>query len=53
MNARACKGCIYFAPHYGTKNKQGKPTVSRFWCVAKQGFIKRFPKECKAKEEQK
>lgn len=52
MNVRTCKGCIYFALHYGTKNKQGKATVSNYWCIKKQGFIKRFPKECKWKEEQ-
>ena len=52
MNARACKDCIYFVPFYGTKNKQGKPTVSNYWCVKKQGFVKKFPKECKWKEEQ-
>lgn len=50
MNFRACKDCIYFAPFYGAKNKQGKPTVSNYWCVKKQGFVKKFPKECKWKE---
>lgn len=53
MNLRACKDCVYFSKYYGTKDKQGNATVSNYWCVKKQGFIKRFPKECKAKEEQK
>ena len=51
MNIRACKGCIYFAKHYGNKNKKGEQTVSNYWCVAKQTMIKRFPKECERKEE--
>lgn len=50
MNLRACKDCVYFSKYYGTKDKRGNATVSRFWCVKRQGFVKRFPKECKAKE---
>lgn len=51
MNIRACKGCIYFSKYYGNKNKKGDRVVSNYWCVAKQGFIKRFPKKCERKEE--
>ena len=46
MNIRACKGCRYFTKYYGTKNKKGERTVSKFWCVEKQGFIRSFPKQC-------
>lgn len=51
MNYRACKGCIYFAKHYGNKDSVGKQTVSNYWCVAKQGFIKHFPKQCNRRKE--
>lgn len=51
MNIRDCKGCIYFHKHYGNKNKKGDRVVSNYWCVAKQGMIKRFPKKCERKEE--
>lgn len=47
MNIRVCKGCIYFAKHYGNKDRLGNRTVSNYWCVKKQGFIKRFPAQCK------
>ena len=50
-NIRACKGCIYFAKHYGNKDSVGKRTVSKYWCVKKQGFIKRFPVQCERKED--
>ena len=51
MNIRDCAGCIHFTKHYGTKNKLGERTVSNYWCVKKQGFIRSFPKKCKLKEE--
>lgn len=51
MNIRACKGCIYFSKQYGNRNKKGERTVSSYWCVAKQGTIKKFPKKCERKEE--
>lgn len=50
MNIRACKECIYFAKNYGNKNKKGERTVSSYWCVAKQGNIRKFPKECEKRE---
>ncbi len=49
MNIRDCKGCIYFAKHYGNKNKLGELTVSNYWCVKKNGFIRSFPKKCQFK----
>ena len=51
MNIRACKGCIFFTRYYGNKDEAGKQTVSNYWCVAKQGFIRRFPKQCDRMEE--
>ena len=51
MNIRDCKGCIYFAKHYGNKNKLGERTASSYWCAKKNGFIRSFPKKCKLKEE--
>ena len=51
MNARACKGCRYFVKHYGNKDSQGNRIVSNYWCVAKNGFIRNFPKQCKLKKE--
>lgn len=49
MNIRDCKGCIYFAKHYGNKSKIGEREVSKYWCVKKQGFIHSFPKKCQFK----
>lgn len=51
MNIRACKGCVYFTKHYGNKDSRGNRTVSNFWCVAKNGFIRNFPKQCELKKE--
>ena len=51
MTIRACKGCIYFGKYYGNKNKKGEQTVSNYWCVSKQGFIRSFPKQCKLRKE--
>lgn len=51
MNIRACKGCIYFTKYYGNRDKTGERTVSNYWCVAKQGFIKNFPKQCERMED--
>ena len=46
MNLRECKDCRYFKKYYGNKNKKGERTVSNYWCVAKNGFIRSFPKQC-------
>ena len=53
MSVRDCKGCIYFAKHYGNRNKLGKQMVSNYLCVKKNGLIRSFPKKCqlKAKKE--
>ena len=53
MNIRDCDGCKHFTKYYGNKNKVGKRTVSNYWCVRKNGFIRSFPKKClfKPKEE--
>ena len=52
MTIRACKGCIYFGKYYGNRNKKGERTVSNFWCVSKNGFIRSFPKQCNFRKEQ-
>ena len=49
MNKRDCKDCIYFSKYYGNKNAKGERVVSKYWCVKKQGFIKRFPINCERK----
>lgn len=46
-----CKKCVYANPHYGNKDKQGKASVSRYWCSAKNGTIKTNPKECQHRKE--
>lgn len=51
MNIRACRGCRYFHKYYGNRDARGKPAVSNEWCIAKNGFIKRFPKQCKWRED--
>lgn len=43
----ACDGCRFFHKHYGNKDKQGNRTVSNYWCSERNGFLKKFPKECK------
>lgn len=50
VNKRACKGCIFYTGYYGNKTRDGKPNMSKHWCVKKQCFIKRFPKECEHKK---
>lgn len=52
MNIRGCAGCKYFVKYYGNKNKLGKQTVSNYWCVKKNGFIRSFPKQCKFKSKE-
>ena len=51
MNIRVCKGCKYFCKYYGNRDGLGKRIVSNFWCVAKNGFIRNFPKQCKWRKE--
>ena len=51
MTIKACKGCRYFTKYYGNKNKKGERTVSNYWCVEKQGFIRSFPKQCNFRKE--
>ena len=51
MNVRACKGCKYFVKYYGNKDGAGNRTVSNYWCISKNGFIKNFPKQCQRREE--
>ncbi len=51
MSIHDCAGCIYFAKHYGTKNKLGERTISNYWCAKKNGSIHSFPKKCQLKEE--
>lgn len=50
MNHHECKGCKYFHKYFGNKDKTGKRIVSNYWCAAKNGFIKNFPKRCDRKE---
>ena len=40
------KKCIYFTPWYSHQHKQGKPTAGKYWCSARNGFIKKCPKIC-------
>lgn len=40
------KKCIYFTPYYSQQDKQGKSKVGKYWCVARNGFIKKCPKIC-------
>ena len=53
MTIRDCAGCKYFTKYYGNKNEIKERTVSNYWCVKKNGFIRKFPKKClfKPKEE--
>lgn len=50
MNKRDCRDCKHFTKYYGNKNAKGKPVVSNYWCVKKNGFIKKFPVKCERKE---
>lgn len=49
---KICKGCIFCHPHYGNKSKQGKRTISGYFCSAKNGQITTNPKKCIFKKEQ-
>lgn len=51
MNYRACKDCKYFTKYYSDKDSKGNRVVSNYWCVAKNGFIRSFPKQCNFKKE--
>lgn len=49
---KICKSCIFCHPHYGNKSKQGKRTISGYFCSAKNGQITTNPKKCILKKEQ-
>lgn len=51
MTIRACKGCAYFHKHYGNKNTQGERVASNYWCAARNGFLRNFPKQCTLRKE--
>ena len=51
MNKRACKDCIYFVKYCGNKNKKGERVVSNYWCIARNGFLKRCPKQCEKRRD--
>lgn len=51
MNKRACKDCIYFVEYYGNKNKKGERVISNYWCIARNGFLKRCPKQCERRRD--
>lgn len=42
---KACRGCLYCTPYYGNKNKFGKRTISKYWCIKKSTTCS-DPKEC-------
>lgn len=31
--SKLCKNCYYCIPHWGNKTKQGKRSISRYWCI--------------------
>ena len=50
MADHACKDCPFYVKYYGNKDKRGNRTVSNHWCVKRNGFIKKQPKECMLKD---
>lgn len=50
MTLKACKNCIFFSQYFGNKDSSGKRTLSNYWCVKKNGFIRNFPKQCGLKK---
>lgn len=42
----ACKTCKYFTPYFGNTDKNGNRVISKYWCVKKNGFLSKFPKQC-------
>ena len=50
MKRGCCKDCQYCSEYYGTKDRSGKPTISKYWCTRRNGSIKKWPKACSFKE---
>lgn len=50
-NIRDCKGCRHFTKLYTNFDKQGNRVVGGYWCIAKNGRIKTFPKQCNRRVE--
>ena len=46
----ACEDCIYFGKYYGKKDKLGNAMATKGWCVSRQSFLKRCPKQCDKKK---
>lgn len=45
------KKCIYLTPYYSQQDKQGNPKIGKYWCNARDCFIKKCPKICKSAHE--
>lgn len=46
---RACKGCWYCISEYKNKDKSGKKTISKYWCISMNTTCN-DPKECRFRE---
>lgn len=46
----ACDGCVRLHKIWGNKDKTGKRVPSGEWCVARNGRIKKRPKQCKERK---
>lgn len=42
----ACKDCVYYSKFYGNKDVKGNLTASKAWCSARNGSLKKCPKQC-------
>ena len=49
MKRGCCRDCSYCSEFYGTMDKSGKPTISKYWCTRRNGSIKKWPKDCTLK----
>lgn len=51
MRKHTCKDCLYLCPKYGIKNKQGKRTISNYFCSCSNcgRTLTKFPKQCQDK----
>lgn len=43
--SKLCKNCYYSVPYWGNKTKDGKRSISRYWCI-KRGATAPSIKQC-------
>lgn len=51
IRKHTCKDCLYLCPKYGIKNKQGKRTISNYFCSCSNcgRTLTKCPSKCQYK----